>query len=202
MQSPRWGVGKEEKRGSRFTPGRVGRTAHSLERRSVLCACTYPILCEVQKEGGRLGSLKFFDDGSESETRGERVSRCPGCGRKLELHLLRAQPPRRSSYNAPPLLLSLFTRLLRRGILGNSDAASCIVLAHRAGGNGLPPVRGILIETTCWGVGLRCAFSVRVRVPGCGRVNSPTICGGGAVGSPRSAGPHSVGYVGPSEALR
>jgi hypothetical protein len=97
----------------------------------VLCACTYPILCEVQKEGGRLGSLKFFDDGSESETRGERVSRCPGCGRKLELHLLRAQPPRRSSYNAPPLLLSLFTRLLRRVILRTSLHPGPIALAAR-----------------------------------------------------------------------
>ena len=81
--------------GNRLSPGSRGGIAHGLERRSVLCACTYQILCEVQKEGRRLGFTRFYDDAPESETRGERVSSCPGCGRKLELHLLRAQPPRR-----------------------------------------------------------------------------------------------------------
>jgi len=134
--------------------------------------------------------------------RSARASRRPGVEpaalRKQRLELLSGRGPTHLQPFYPPL----FTRVRGRRILGNSDAASCIVLAHRAGGNGLPPVRGILIETTCWGVELRCAFSVRGRVPGCGRVNSPTIRGSGAVGSPRSAGPHSVGYVGPSEALR
>jgi hypothetical protein len=75
--------------GSRPDPG-AGGTVHGLERRSVHCVCTYPILCEVRREGRRLGFPVFFDDGPESETRGERVSGCPGCGRTLGIHLLRA----------------------------------------------------------------------------------------------------------------
>ena len=76
--------------GNRLNPESGGGTAHGLERRSVLCACTYPILCEVIQEGERLGFTRFFDDAPESETRGERVSSCPGCGRALGIHLLRA----------------------------------------------------------------------------------------------------------------
>jgi hypothetical protein len=58
---------------------------------ALLCACTYPILCEVSPQGERLGFLTFFDDGPESATRGQQVSNCPGCGQKLGLHLLQAQ---------------------------------------------------------------------------------------------------------------
>ena len=88
---PRWGACKEEKKmENRLSPGSGGGIAQSLERRSVHCVCTYPILCEVTREGRRLGFPVFFDDGPESETRGERVSGCPGCGRALGIHLLRA----------------------------------------------------------------------------------------------------------------
>jgi hypothetical protein len=55
---------------------------------ALLCACSYRILCEVSLQGERLGLLTFFDDGLESETRGQKVSNCPGCGQKLGLHLL------------------------------------------------------------------------------------------------------------------
>ena|SRR5215207_3240190 len=86
-----WEACKEEqqKMGNRPNPG-AGGTVHGLGRRSVHCVCTYPILCEVRQAGGRLGFPVFFDDGPESETRGERVSSCPGCGRALGIHLLRA----------------------------------------------------------------------------------------------------------------
>ena len=57
---------------------------------ALLCACSYQILCEVREEGERLGTLIFFDDRPESETRGQQVSNCPGCGQKLGLHLLQA----------------------------------------------------------------------------------------------------------------
>ena len=55
------------------------------------CACTYQILCEVRQEGKRLGILTFFDDGPESETCGQQVMSCPGCGQRLGLHLLQAR---------------------------------------------------------------------------------------------------------------
>jgi hypothetical protein len=58
---------------------------------ALLCSCSYHILCEVRPEGERLGFPIFFDDGPESETRGQQVRSCPGCGEKLGLHLLRAQ---------------------------------------------------------------------------------------------------------------
>jgi hypothetical protein len=57
----------------------------------LLCACTYQILCEVRDEGERLGTLGFFDDGPQSETRGQRVTSCPGCGQRLGLHVLQAR---------------------------------------------------------------------------------------------------------------
>jgi hypothetical protein len=58
---------------------------------SLLCTCAYQILCEVREEGERLGTLVFFDDRPESETRGKQLTSCPGCGQKLGLHMLRAQ---------------------------------------------------------------------------------------------------------------
>jgi hypothetical protein len=58
---------------------------------TVLCACSYQIRCEVRDAGERLGFPMFFDDEPQSETRGQQVRSCPGCGEKLGLHLLRAQ---------------------------------------------------------------------------------------------------------------
>ena len=58
---------------------------------TLLCSCSYHILCELRREGERLGSVVFFDDGPQSETRSQQVTSCPGCGEKLGLHLLRAQ---------------------------------------------------------------------------------------------------------------
>jgi hypothetical protein len=58
---------------------------------ALLCQCTYQIACEVRAVGERLGLLMFFDDEPASETRGQQVSSCPGCGQELRLHLLRAQ---------------------------------------------------------------------------------------------------------------
>jgi hypothetical protein len=42
------------------------------------CSCGYPLACEVEREGERLGFLAFFD--------GERIEHCPGCGQRLALH--------------------------------------------------------------------------------------------------------------------
>jgi hypothetical protein len=52
------------------------------------CACSYEIVCEVRPEGQRIGTLDFFDAGRQSGTQLERVTSCPGCGRRLGLHLL------------------------------------------------------------------------------------------------------------------
>jgi hypothetical protein len=47
------------------------------------CACGYAILCEVRCLGERLGALDLFDHDPTSETYGERVKNCPGCGEHL-----------------------------------------------------------------------------------------------------------------------
>ena len=52
---------------------------------ALLCLCAHRILCEVQREGERLGSLIFFDNEPESETNGQRVDSCPKCGQRLGL---------------------------------------------------------------------------------------------------------------------
>ena len=56
---------------------------------ALLCACGYRLLCEVRVEGAHLGLATYLDDGPQSETRGQRVRLCPGCGDELSLHLLR-----------------------------------------------------------------------------------------------------------------
>ncbi len=48
------------------------------------CACGYAILCEVRSLMERLGAAVFFDDESTSETYGETIESCPGCGEHLE----------------------------------------------------------------------------------------------------------------------
>jgi hypothetical protein len=52
----------------------------SEEVATLRCTCGHAILCEMQ----RLGTLTFFDAGPTSETHGERVESCPGCGEQLE----------------------------------------------------------------------------------------------------------------------
>jgi hypothetical protein len=47
------------------------------------CGCGHSILCEQMRHGERLGFLAFFDNEPTSETRGERVKSCPGCGEQL-----------------------------------------------------------------------------------------------------------------------
>lgn len=51
------------------------------------CVCGHSILCEVRSGGERIGYLAFFDDEPKSETCGQRVERCPGCGEQLGLPL-------------------------------------------------------------------------------------------------------------------
>jgi hypothetical protein len=59
-----------------------------------LChSCAYPLACEVEREGERLGSLAFFDDESASSTYGERIEHCPRCGLRLALHNLLPRRP-------------------------------------------------------------------------------------------------------------
>jgi hypothetical protein len=52
------------------------------------CVCGYQILCEVIREGERLGFLAFFDDESVSSTRSNRLKNCPSCGQPLGLLML------------------------------------------------------------------------------------------------------------------
>jgi hypothetical protein len=52
------------------------------------CLCGHSILCQVVREGERLGSLVFFDDEVTSSTYGERIEHCPKCGLRLAIHNL------------------------------------------------------------------------------------------------------------------
>jgi hypothetical protein len=60
----------------------------------LLCKCNYGISCGVRREGERLGFLVFFDDQEASETYGEQISWCPGCGARPDYHLLLLQAAR------------------------------------------------------------------------------------------------------------
>lgn len=44
-----------------------------------------------------LGSLVFFDDDPTSQTHGEEIHECPGCGERLGLLLLSAQNKERAA---------------------------------------------------------------------------------------------------------
>jgi hypothetical protein len=52
------------------------------------CVCGRGMSCAVQPLGERTGFLVFFDDEPTSETRGQRVKSCPGCGEQLGLPVL------------------------------------------------------------------------------------------------------------------
>ena len=59
------------------------------------CVCNYCISCEVRSGGEGLGYLVFFDGEPTSETYGQRVRWCPGCGEQLELStLIKKKQPR------------------------------------------------------------------------------------------------------------
>jgi hypothetical protein len=58
---------------------------------ALVCSCGYRILCELRQEGERLGLPVFFDDQPASESRGQQVMSCPGCGQSLGLHMLQAR---------------------------------------------------------------------------------------------------------------
>ncbi len=47
------------------------------------CPCGYAILCEMRSSIERLGAAVFFDGELRSETYGETVKSCPGCGEQL-----------------------------------------------------------------------------------------------------------------------
>ncbi len=49
------------------------------------CPCGYAILCDVRCFRERLGTLAFLDNEQTSQTYGERVKSCPGCGEQLEV---------------------------------------------------------------------------------------------------------------------
>ena len=58
-----------------------------------VCSCAYRLVCAVGRQGERLGLLDFFDDEPESESLGQRVRECPGCGEQLGLLALFAAKP-------------------------------------------------------------------------------------------------------------
>lgn len=62
-------------------------------RMTVGCSCGYPLACEVEREGERLGFLAFFDGEPTSSADGERIEHCPGCGQRLVLHRLLPRRP-------------------------------------------------------------------------------------------------------------
>jgi hypothetical protein len=54
----------------------------------VRCACGHGILSEVLRKGERLATVAFFDEEEASETHGEQLQWCPGCGQRLAVHTL------------------------------------------------------------------------------------------------------------------
>lgn len=57
------------------------------------CSCAYRLACEVVRQGERLGFLSFVDGEPDSQTCGERVLECPGCGERLGLVMLFSAGP-------------------------------------------------------------------------------------------------------------
>ena len=62
----------------------AGEDNHAVLR----CVCDRRILCGVQPEGEHIGFLVFLDGEPTSETHGQRVKSCPGCGEQLGLSVL------------------------------------------------------------------------------------------------------------------
>jgi hypothetical protein len=58
------------------------------QRAAGRCTCGHAISSEVVRESEYLGTLAFFDAEEASGTHGERVERCPNCGKWLRLNLL------------------------------------------------------------------------------------------------------------------
>jgi hypothetical protein len=52
------------------------------------CLCSYAICVVLLDAGEQLCIITFFDGEPTSETYDERVSECPSCGERLELHRL------------------------------------------------------------------------------------------------------------------
>ena len=65
--------------------GKVEHDAAEDGRTALRCVCGHALLCEVRSAGEGIGVLVCFDDGPTSETRGQRVKDCPGCGEPLRL---------------------------------------------------------------------------------------------------------------------
>lgn len=49
------------------------------------CVCGHSIFCKLRSGGEHIGFLVFFDDEPTSETCGQQVKNCPGCGEQLRL---------------------------------------------------------------------------------------------------------------------
>lgn len=58
------------------------------EATRLLCECGHSIWCAVRRHGKRLGSFVFIDGQEASKSHAEQVARCPGCGARLDHHLL------------------------------------------------------------------------------------------------------------------
>ena len=58
----------------------------------IYCSCGYKLWCEARFDDEDLLRLIFFDNEETSETYGERITLCPGCGgRSFVARLL--EPP-------------------------------------------------------------------------------------------------------------
>ena len=75
-----------------------------MERETVRlrCECGHDIRCVTRLSGSYLASLAFFDDRALSETHGEQIAFCPGCGVRPAVALLLG----RLGEAPPPLLAS------------------------------------------------------------------------------------------------
>jgi DNA-directed RNA polymerase subunit RPC12/RpoP len=58
------------------------------EAAALRCECGYAILCEVRREGERVGFLAFYDGEPTSETYTKQVESCPYCGKQLGVFML------------------------------------------------------------------------------------------------------------------
>jgi hypothetical protein len=58
------------------------------EAARLLCGCGHNIRCALRRQGEQLGFLVFLDDQETSKSYAQQVARCPGCGARLDHHLL------------------------------------------------------------------------------------------------------------------
>jgi hypothetical protein len=77
---------RDEDMGSYFSESRI-TVQEEEEAVALRCGCGHGILCELRREGERLGFLAFFDNEPTSENYTAHVGNCPGCGEQLGISI-------------------------------------------------------------------------------------------------------------------